>query len=50
LYRYYVCMKEWFDEPKRVLLIMEFVTGGTLFDRIVNSGGGCTTCNSVVDP
>ena len=23
-----VCLKEWFDEPKRVLLIMEFVTGG----------------------
>jgi serine/threonine protein kinase len=23
-----VCLKEWFDEPKRVLLVMEFVTGG----------------------
>ena len=33
-----VCLKEWFDEPKRVLLVMEFVTGGTLFDRIVNNG------------
>mmetsp|Transcript_39401 Transcript_39401/g.97569 ORF Transcript_39401/g.97569 Transcript_39401/m.97569 type:complete len:359 (+) Transcript_39401:407-1483(+) len=35
---YCVCLKEWFDEPKRVLLVMEFVTGGTLFDRIVNTG------------
>jgi len=33
-----VCLHEWFDEPKRVLLVMEFVTGGTLFDRIVNHG------------
>lgn len=33
-----VCLKEWFDEPKRVLLVMEFVTGGTLFDHIVNNG------------
>ena len=33
-----VCLKEWFDEPRRVLLVMELVTGGTVFDRIVQTG------------
>jgi serine/threonine protein kinase len=33
-----VGLKEWFDEPKRVLLVLEYVTGGTLFDQIVDSG------------
>ena len=33
-----ICLREWFDEPTRVLLVMELVTGGTLLDHIVNSG------------
>lgn len=33
-----VRLKEWFDEPKRVLLVMEHLSGGTLFDRIVADG------------
>ena len=33
-----VRLKEWFDEPKRVLLVMEHLSGGTLFDRIVDDG------------
>ena len=33
-----VGLKEWFDEPKRVLLVLEYVHGGTLFDRIVDAG------------
>ena len=28
----------WFDEPKQVLLVMEHLSGGTLFDRIVDDG------------
>ena len=31
-------LEKWFDEPTRVLLVMELVTGGTLLDHIVNSG------------
>lgn len=34
-----VCLREWFDEPKRVLLVMEYISGGTLFDKIVADGG-----------
>ena len=33
-----VCLREWFDEPKRVLLVMEYISGGTLFDKIVADG------------